>query len=107
MPVDAYGVGSALIRGSNDFTADVVFVDGRPCAKVGREARPNAAPQAGPRDQRYEAHALVGGALDAALAAAQAHQPLVAVVDRPDQPAAGRELRPPARAAPGPWPPRR
>jgi nicotinate phosphoribosyltransferase len=40
--VDAYGVGSSLVRGSNDFTADVVQVDGRPCAKVGREHRPNA-----------------------------------------------------------------
>jgi nicotinate phosphoribosyltransferase len=40
-PVDAYGVGSALLRGSNDFTADVVRVDGEPCAKVGREERPN------------------------------------------------------------------
>ena len=39
--VDAYGVGSSLIHGSNDFTADVVMVDGRPCAKVGREFRPN------------------------------------------------------------------
>jgi nicotinate phosphoribosyltransferase len=41
VPVDAYGVGSSLIRGSNDFTADVVIVDGRPCAKVGREYKPN------------------------------------------------------------------
>ena len=41
VPVDAYGVGSALIRGSNDFTADVVLVDGHPRAKVGREHRPN------------------------------------------------------------------
>ncbi len=40
-PVDAYGVGSALLRGENDFTADVVRVDGRPGAKVGREERPN------------------------------------------------------------------
>ncbi len=40
-PVDAYGVGSSLLRGKNDFTADVVMVDGRPCAKVGRELRPN------------------------------------------------------------------
>jgi nicotinate phosphoribosyltransferase len=39
--VDAYGVGSALLEGSNDFTADVVVVDGRPCAKVGRQLRPN------------------------------------------------------------------
>jgi nicotinate phosphoribosyltransferase len=41
VPVDSYGVGSSLIRGANDFTADVVIVDGRPCAKVGREYRPN------------------------------------------------------------------
>src|SRR2546425_9096954 len=41
VPVDSYGVGSALIRGENDFTADVVAVDGRPCAKVGRWYRPN------------------------------------------------------------------
>jgi nicotinate phosphoribosyltransferase len=39
--VDSYGVGSALLEGSNDFTADVVTVEGRPCAKVGRELRPN------------------------------------------------------------------
>jgi nicotinate phosphoribosyltransferase len=42
VPVDAYGVGSSLIRGQNDFTADVVLLDGRPCAKVGREYAPNA-----------------------------------------------------------------
>jgi nicotinate phosphoribosyltransferase len=41
VPVDAYGVGSSLIRGSNDFTADVVMLEGRPCAKVGRWYRPN------------------------------------------------------------------
>jgi nicotinate phosphoribosyltransferase len=41
VPVDAYGVGSSLIRGQNDFTADVVRLDGRPCAKVGREYSPN------------------------------------------------------------------
>jgi nicotinate phosphoribosyltransferase len=41
VPVDAYGVGSSLIRGANDFTADVVVVDGRPCAKVGRSLKPN------------------------------------------------------------------
>jgi nicotinate phosphoribosyltransferase len=39
--VDAYGVGSSLLRGHNDFTADVVEVDGRPCAKAGREIWPN------------------------------------------------------------------
>jgi nicotinate phosphoribosyltransferase len=41
VPVDAYGVGSSLIRGSNDFTADVVMCNGRACGKVGRELRPN------------------------------------------------------------------
>jgi nicotinate phosphoribosyltransferase len=41
VPVDSYGVGSSLIRGSNDYTADVVLVDGKPCAKVGRRHRPN------------------------------------------------------------------
>jgi nicotinate phosphoribosyltransferase len=40
-PVDAYGVGSSLLRGANDFTADVVCLDGRPEAKAGREYRPN------------------------------------------------------------------
>jgi nicotinate phosphoribosyltransferase len=42
-PVDAYGVGSSLLRGSNDFTADVVRVDGRPVAKAGRSEKPNPA----------------------------------------------------------------
>jgi nicotinate phosphoribosyltransferase len=42
-PVDAYGVGSSLLRGHNDFTADVVLLEGRPCAKVGRSYRPNPA----------------------------------------------------------------
>jgi nicotinate phosphoribosyltransferase len=41
VPVDSYGVGSSLIRGSNDFTADVVLTDGRPSAKAGRRYRPN------------------------------------------------------------------
>ncbi|MEA2444685.1 MAG: nicotinate phosphoribosyltransferase [Thermoleophilales bacterium] len=48
VPVDSYGVGSSLIRGSNDYTADVVLVDGKPCAKVGRKHRPN------PRLERVE-----------------------------------------------------
>jgi nicotinate phosphoribosyltransferase len=42
VPVDAYGIGSSLIRGANDFTADVVLADGRPTAKAGRRFRPNA-----------------------------------------------------------------
>jgi nicotinate phosphoribosyltransferase len=41
VPVDAYGVGSVLLRGNNDFTADIVMTDGRPTAKVGRWYRPN------------------------------------------------------------------
>lgn len=41
VPVDAYGVGSSLLLGSNDFTGDIVRVDGRPCAKVGRAESPN------------------------------------------------------------------
>ena len=40
-PVDSYGVGSSLLRGQNDFTADVVRVEGRDCAKAGRHHRPN------------------------------------------------------------------
>ena len=41
VPVDSYGVGSSLIRGDNDFTADIVLTDGLPSAKVGRTYRPN------------------------------------------------------------------
>src|SRR5215210_346907 len=41
VPVDAYGVGSSLIRGQNDFTADIVLTEGRPSAKMGRRFRPN------------------------------------------------------------------
>ena len=40
-PVDAYGVGSSLLRGHNDFTADVVRLERRDVAKVGRAYRPN------------------------------------------------------------------
>jgi nicotinate phosphoribosyltransferase len=40
-PVDAYGVGSSLVRGENDFTADVVRLEGRPTAKAGRRFNPN------------------------------------------------------------------
>ncbi|HJQ74757.1 MAG TPA: hypothetical protein VJ814_07720 [Gaiellaceae bacterium] len=41
VPVDAYGVGSSLIRGANDFTADVVLTDGEPSGKFGRRLRDN------------------------------------------------------------------
>ena len=41
VPVDSYGVGSSLMRGSFDYTADIVLADGEPMAKVGRWHRPN------------------------------------------------------------------
>jgi nicotinate phosphoribosyltransferase len=41
VPVDAYGVGSYLMRGVNAFTADIVLLEGKPCAKVGRKYSPN------------------------------------------------------------------
>ncbi len=40
-PVDGYGVGSALVKGNNDFTADVVMVDEKKMAKTGRAYRSN------------------------------------------------------------------
>ena len=42
VPVDMYGVGSSLFQGRFDFTADVVRVNGAPCAKFGRAHRPNS-----------------------------------------------------------------
>ncbi len=42
VPVDMYGVGSSLFQGRFDFTADVVLLEGRPCAKVGRSLRPSS-----------------------------------------------------------------
>lgn len=41
VPVDSYGVGSALMQGDFDYTADVVQVEGKPLAKVGRWYREN------------------------------------------------------------------
>jgi nicotinate phosphoribosyltransferase len=41
VPVDSYAVGSSLLKGSADYTADVVLREGRPCAKVGRVHRPS------------------------------------------------------------------
>lgn len=43
-PVDAYGVGSAIVqnRGNFDFTADIVKVNGEAVSKVGRSHKPNA-----------------------------------------------------------------
>jgi nicotinate phosphoribosyltransferase len=48
VPVDSYGVGSSLITGSYDFTADIVLLEGKPAAKAGRAHHPN------PRLQRVE-----------------------------------------------------
>ncbi len=48
VPADSYGVGSSLIRGAYDFTADVVRAGGEPVAKAGRRERPN------PRLERIE-----------------------------------------------------
>jgi nicotinate phosphoribosyltransferase len=42
VPFDAGGVGMAFYRERMEFTADVVKVDGKPCAKVGRYYRPNS-----------------------------------------------------------------
>jgi nicotinate phosphoribosyltransferase len=41
VPVDSYAVGSSLLKGSADYTADVVLREGGPCAKVGRVHRPS------------------------------------------------------------------
>ena len=41
VPVDAYGVGSAFMRGNFDFTADAVKINDEPMAKVGRRYRAN------------------------------------------------------------------
>jgi len=39
VPADVYGVGSALLKGRYDFTADIVKTEGRNCAKTGRAYR--------------------------------------------------------------------
>lgn len=41
VPVDVYGVGSSLVHGQNDFTADIVTMDWKRIAKTGREFRDN------------------------------------------------------------------
>jgi nicotinate phosphoribosyltransferase len=41
VPVDSYAVGSSLLKGGADYTADVVLREGRPCAKLGRVYRPS------------------------------------------------------------------
>lgn len=41
VPVDTYAVGSFFFDGNINFTADIVMVDGKPCAKEGRKYMPN------------------------------------------------------------------
>ena len=41
VPVDSYGIGSYLLQGNYDFTADIVVVNGKPCGKKGRVFKPN------------------------------------------------------------------
>jgi nicotinate phosphoribosyltransferase len=41
VPADIYAVGSSLFNENINFTADIVMVDGKPCAKEGRQYRPN------------------------------------------------------------------
>ena len=64
-PVDAYGVGSSLLRGQNDFTADVVRVDGRPLAKAGRQENPNPRLAARRLEAQHRRDATVRGELGA------------------------------------------
>lgn len=46
VPADVYAVGSALLQGSFDFTADIVMIEEngqfKPCGKVGRRYSPNS-----------------------------------------------------------------
>lgn len=41
VPVDIYAVGSSLFSNNINFTADIVMVDNKPCAKFGRRSLPN------------------------------------------------------------------
>lgn len=41
VPVDVYAVGSSIFSSNVDFTADIVMVNGKPCAKTGRKYAPN------------------------------------------------------------------
>lgn len=41
VPVDTYAVGSSFFDGNINFTADIVKVDGKDCAKAGRRYNPN------------------------------------------------------------------
>lgn len=41
VPVDTYAVGSSFFDGNINYTADIVKVDGKDCAKAGRKYNPN------------------------------------------------------------------
>ena len=41
VPVDTYAVGSSFFDGNINFTADIVKVNGKDCAKAGRKYNPN------------------------------------------------------------------
>ena len=41
IPVDVYAVGSSFYKNNIDFTADIVLVDDKPAAKIGRIFKPN------------------------------------------------------------------
>jgi nicotinic acid phosphoribosyltransferase len=63
--VDSYGVGSTLIRGGSDFTADVFMVDGKSCAEAGRRLGPSPRPHRSPESPlwlRAANHASAKGA---------------------------------------------
>ena len=94
VPVDAYGVGSSLIRGSNDFTADVVMVDGQPRRQGRARAAPERPPQPGPlaTPAADEAHAL-----EARCAARRASSRRARAAGR--RRSTGATSRPPGRAA--------
>ncbi len=42
VPFDAVGIGSSLFKKKIDFTADIVQLEGKPCAKKGRKYKPNS-----------------------------------------------------------------
>ena len=55
VPFDAVGIGSWFFSRHAEFTADVVMVDGKPCAKVGRSYRPNPRLEMVPCEEEHRA----------------------------------------------------
>ena len=68
--------------------------DGKPCAKVGREYRPNPRLSRSGSHERDEAHALEALALEPARGALDDVEPLVAGLHRDDEPARPRRAAP-------------